>query len=85
MITGAKASVRLNFGSQKKLSTILKALAPEATAQVTRRANLELEKDGLFLILTIEADDTVALRATMNAYLRWINSMMKVMQMVEDS
>jgi len=85
MVTGAKASVRLKFASQKQLSTLLEALTPEANAQVTRRANIKLEKDGLFLVLTVEADDTVALRATLNAYLRWINSMINVMHMVEDT
>jgi len=85
MVTGAKASVRLKFVSQKQLSTLLEALTPEANAQVTRRANIKLEKDGLFLVLTVEADDTVALRATLNAYLRWINSTTNVMHMVEDT
>ena len=85
MITSSKASVRLKFVSQKQLSSILKALTPEADAQVTRRANLKLEKDGLFLILIVEADDTVALRATLNAYLRWINSMINVIHMVKGS
>ncbi|HEX7482083.1 MAG TPA: KEOPS complex subunit Pcc1 [Candidatus Bathyarchaeia archaeon] len=85
MITGAKASVRLKFASQKQLSTLLEALTPETNKQVTRRANIKLEKDGLFLVLTVEADDTVALRATLNAYLRWINSTINVMHMVEDT
>jgi tRNA threonylcarbamoyladenosine modification (KEOPS) complex Pcc1 subunit len=85
MVTGAKASVRLKFASQKQLSTLLEALTPEANAQVTRRANIKLEKDGLFLVLTVEADDTVALRATLNAYLRWINSTISVIHMVEDT
>ena len=84
MITGAKASVHLKFASQKQLYTLLEALTPEANAQVTRRAKVKLEKDCLFLILTVEADDTVALRATLNAYLRWINSMINVMNVVED-
>jgi tRNA threonylcarbamoyladenosine modification (KEOPS) complex Pcc1 subunit len=85
MVTGAKALVRLKFASQKQLSTLLEALTPEANAQVTRRANIKLEKDGLFLVLTVEADDTVALRATLNAYIRWINSAINVMHMVEDT
>jgi tRNA threonylcarbamoyladenosine modification (KEOPS) complex Pcc1 subunit len=85
MVTGAKASVRLKFASQKQLSTLLEALTPEANAQVTRRANIKLEKVGLFLVLTVEADDTVALRATLNAYLRWINSTINVIHMVEDT
>jgi tRNA threonylcarbamoyladenosine modification (KEOPS) complex Pcc1 subunit len=84
MVIGAKAFVRLKFASQKQLSTLLEALTPETKAQVTRRANVKLEKDGLFLVLTVDANDTVALRATLNAYLRWINSMINVMQVVED-
>ena len=64
---------------------LLEALTPEANAPVTRRANVKLEKDGLFLKLTVEADDTVALRATLNAYLRWINSTVNVMDAVEHS
>ena len=83
MVIGAKAFVRLKFASQKQLSTLLEALMPETKAQVTRRANVKLEEDGLFLVLTVDAKDTVALRATLNAYLRWINSMINVMQVVE--
>lgn len=83
MATKAKANVRLKFTSQKQLSTFLSALTPEANAQVTRRANVKLEKDGLFLVLTVDAEDTVALRATLNAYLRWINSIINVIDIIE--
>jgi tRNA threonylcarbamoyladenosine modification (KEOPS) complex Pcc1 subunit len=85
MVTGAKALVRFKLVSQKQLSTLLEALTPETNAQVTRRSKIKLEKDGLFLILTVVADDTVALRATLNAYLRWINSVVNVIQLVEDT
>ncbi len=53
--------------------------------QVTRRASVKLEKDGLFLVFTVEADDTVALRATLNAYLRWINSTINVITIIDQS
>jgi tRNA threonylcarbamoyladenosine modification (KEOPS) complex Pcc1 subunit len=85
MVTGGKATVRLKFSSQKQASTLLEALTPETNAPVTRRANVKLEKDGLFLKLTVEADDTVALRATLNAYLRWINSTVNVINAIEGS
>jgi len=83
MAIRAKANVRLKFASDKQLSTLLNALMPEANAPVTRRATVKLEKDGLFLMLTVEAEDTVALRATLNAYLRWINSTINVIDVVE--
>lgn len=85
MATNAKATIRLKFTSQKQLTTLLDALTPEANAPVTRRANVKLEKDGLFLILTVQADDTVALRSTLNAYLRWINSTINVISVVEQA
>ncbi len=83
MSTGAKATVRLKFSSEKQLSTLISALTPEANAPVTRRANVKLKKDGSELTLTVEADDTVALRATLNAYLRWINSTINVIEVVD--
>jgi tRNA threonylcarbamoyladenosine modification (KEOPS) complex Pcc1 subunit len=85
MATGVKATVNLKFATQKQLTTLLEALTPEANAQVTRRANVKLEKNGLTLVLTVEAEDTVALRATLNAYLRWINSTINVIDVVEKS
>jgi len=85
MATGAKATVRLKFKTQKQITTLLDALTPEANAPVTRRANIKLVKDGLYLVLTVEADDTVALRATLNAYLRWISSTVNVIDTIEQS
>jgi len=83
MSTSAKAEIRLKLANQKQIKTLLDALSPEANAPVTRRANIKLQKDGLFFVLAVEAKDTVALRATLNAYLRWINSTVNIMQFVE--
>lgn len=83
MATKAKASIRLKLQSEKQLSTLLAALTPEAEASITRRAAVKLEKDGLFLVLTVDAEDTVALRSTLNAYLRWIGSTVNVISLVE--
>ncbi len=79
----ARANVRLQFSSEKHLTTLLEALVPEANAPVTRRAKAILEKEGAFLLLKVEAADTVALRATLNAYLRWIGSTVKVLEVIE--
>ena len=78
-----RATVRLQFSSEKHLTTLIEALAPEANAPVTRRAKAILEKEGNFLLLKVEAVDTVALRATLNAYLRWIGSMKNVVATLE--
>lgn len=81
----AKATVRLRLSSEKQLTTILDALAPEADRPVNVRAKAVLERDGDLAVLTVEAKDTVALRAALNAYLRWIGSTLKVLEAVESA
>lgn len=83
MSVRAKADIRLKFQTEQQLKTLLDALTPEARATVTRRANVKLQKDGLFFVLTVDADDTVALRSTLNAYLRWINSTVSIIGVLE--
>ena len=83
MAIKAKATVRLKFTSDKRLTTLLNALMPEANASVTRRSVVKLVKDDSFLLLKVEAEDTVALRSTLYAYLRWINSAINVIDVVE--
>jgi tRNA threonylcarbamoyladenosine modification (KEOPS) complex Pcc1 subunit len=79
----ATAIVRLKFHSEKRLETVFKALKPEVDKPTTMRSGAKLEKDDTFLVLNVEARDTVALRAALNAYLRWINSMMNVLEVLE--
>jgi len=79
----AKAIIRLRLSSEKQLTTLLDALAPEANRPVNVRAKAVLEIDGNFLVLKVEAKDTVALRAALNAYLRWIGSAVKVLEAVD--
>ena len=79
----AKTIVRLRFSSKKQLATLRKALAPEANRPVTTRAKVVLKGEENFLVLKVEAKDTVALRAALNAYLRWIGSAVKVLQVID--
>jgi tRNA threonylcarbamoyladenosine modification (KEOPS) complex Pcc1 subunit len=83
MPTKTYATIRLKFASEKQLTALLKALAPEAEAPPTHRAKVKLQKDGCCLNIKVEAQDTVALRATLNAYLHWINSTLKVIDVVK--
>ena len=45
----------------------------------------KFKPDAIFYImdLTVEAEDTVALRATLNAYLHWIQSTLSVIEVLE--
>jgi len=79
----SSAVVRLKFPSEKRLEIVFKALKPEVDKPATMRSRAKLEKDGAFLVLKVDARDTVALRAALNAYLRWINSMMNVLDVLK--
>jgi tRNA threonylcarbamoyladenosine modification (KEOPS) complex Pcc1 subunit len=79
----AKATIRLGFPSVKQLKSVSNALLPEISNHAGTRARAKLEKDGVFLVLTVEAEDTVALRSALNAYLRWISSVSSVMKVLE--
>jgi tRNA threonylcarbamoyladenosine modification (KEOPS) complex Pcc1 subunit len=75
----ARASIRFKLQSLKQRDTLFAALLPEMkTASVRSRATLQ--KEGAFLVLRVEANDTVALRSALNAYLRWISSIIDVLQ-----
>jgi len=80
----ANAAVRLPFKSEKQLTALFAALTPEVGRQIGVRSKVTLETDGQFLVLKVEAEDTVALRAALNAYLRWVNSMVNVLDAVAD-
>ena len=79
----ATAIVRLKFSSEKRLEIVFKALKPDVDKPATMRSRAKLEKDGNFLVLKVEARDTVALRAALNAYLRLINSALNVLEILE--
>jgi tRNA threonylcarbamoyladenosine modification (KEOPS) complex Pcc1 subunit len=51
----AKATIRLKFGSQKQIATLLAALMPEAKTPPTHRSTVKLQKDNCSLTLTVEA------------------------------
>ena len=81
----AKATVRLQFSSEKRLVALVNALTPEIDKQITTRSKATLTQNSLSLVLSIEAKDTVALRAALNAYLRWINSTLNVLESLENN
>jgi len=78
-----KATVRLPFKSEKQLIALVSALTPEIERQIAARSKVTMMTDSQLLVLNVEAEDTVALRATSNAYLRWINSALNVLETVE--
>jgi tRNA threonylcarbamoyladenosine modification (KEOPS) complex Pcc1 subunit len=83
MFVKAKASVCLKFCDPKHLAALVTALQPEVNSPVIHRSNVDLQMRGCFLVLNITAEDTVALRAMINTYLRWIASTVNILEIIE--
>ena len=81
----AKATIRLKFSCEKQLNAVFEALTPEVSKPLAGRATVALERQDKFLVLRVEAKDTVALRSTLNAYLRWVGSVVNVVEVLEHS
>ena len=81
----AKAQIRLNFQTEKQSTMVFNALTPEAEKPFVTRSKVFLEKEGTCLVLRVEATDTIALRASLNAYLRWISSLTNVLSVLENT
>lgn len=69
----SKAIVKIDFSSEKMLKVALDALRLEAEKLFSQRARVFVACEGSQLILTVEAKDTVALRAALNSFLRWLS------------
>jgi tRNA threonylcarbamoyladenosine modification (KEOPS) complex Pcc1 subunit len=68
---------------ERVLRVVLQALGPEVRGQGMSRSRVSLaEADGAIL-LVVRARDTVALRASVNAYLRWIRAVLRVLRVLE--
>ncbi len=79
----AKAVVHLKFPSSRQLYAIMAALSPEINQPVLARAQINVKIEAAFLIIEAEADDTIALRSALNAYLRWIDSIKNVFSVLD--
>lgn len=79
----AIATVRFRLPSKKHLAALIEALEPETKRPVNVRARAVLEKEDDFVVLKVEAKDTAALRAALNAYLRWIGSTERIVEVAK--
>ncbi len=79
----AKAVVRLKLPSKRVQEIVYEALMPEAAKPATTRSKADLKVENAFLVLAVEARDTVALRAALNAYLRWISAICSVLSVLD--
>ena len=63
-----RADVRID--AEDKAQMLANALRPEMEQEVSR-TRVDIRAEGSELIISIQAEDVVALRASLNSYLRW--------------
>jgi len=66
------AVISIQLPSRELLDILLQALLPETKKPATSRSKVVVEGGDKKLTIRIEAQDTSALRATLNSYLRWV-------------
>ena len=76
-----KASFIFNFDTNKEAKLVAESLSPEVKHKIPK-ANVEIFLSKNILSLKIESEDVSTLRAACNSYIRWINTAIKVNQLV---
>lgn len=67
----ARGVIEIIFPSNLS-EVVFRSLLPEIISDPNERHRGKLKRDGDIISLEIEAEDTVALRAALNSYLRWL-------------
>ena len=67
----ASATVRMEFGSAREAEAVRRALAPEEVLPVSTRSRATVKRRESALFLRVDAEDTAALRAALNSFMRW--------------
>ena len=77
----SEAEITIFFENENQLNAAIAAIKQEE--EFKKRSSSKIIKDANKLIVKIDAEDTVALRATLNTYLRDIQIMENVEKMEE--
>ncbi len=67
----AVAKVEFDFKNQRGAEAVLRSLVPEKTLPKTSKCTVDITRRKNVLCLQVDAEDTAALRAALNSFLRW--------------
>lgn len=76
-----KAKFNFIFDTDEEAKIVTRSLDPEIKHRIPK-TNVKIETSEKTVFLEIESDDTSALRAAVNSYLRWINTAINVKKIV---
>ncbi len=67
----ASAKVEFTFRSAREAGAVQRALRPEEELPASTRCKASIRRRKNVLCLRVDAEDTAALRAALNSFLRW--------------
>lgn len=83
MIKGAHAVLRIKYPSEREAETTYRAIYPETRVVLRYRTKISISRDGMYIVLTFEAKDVTALRASINSYLSWIMALKNIYEFLK--
>lgn len=83
MIKKAYATLRIRYPSEREAEATYRAICPETKAILRYRTKVNVSRNGEYVMLTFEARDTTALRASINSYLSWIIALKSVYDLIK--
>jgi KEOPS complex subunit Pcc1 len=69
--TSREARIKILFKDEREAATVYKAVKPEETLPASAKCKVGLKCRKNVLLIEVEADNTAALRASLNSFLRW--------------
>jgi len=63
--------IRFEFDSVREAEAVRQALAPEEALPASTRSRARISRRENALFLQVDAEDTAALRAALNSFIRW--------------
>ncbi len=67
----ASATVEFTFRTSREAGAVQKALNPEEALPASTRCKANIQRRKNVLCLRVDAENTAALRAALNSFLRW--------------
>jgi tRNA threonylcarbamoyladenosine modification (KEOPS) complex Pcc1 subunit len=78
------AEVAVDFESSNHAMAVFKAINPETLLPPTQRSKVKVQRRGRLVLIHFEANDVVALRASMNAILRYLLGLWKTAKSLKE-
>jgi KEOPS complex subunit Pcc1 len=78
----SEAEITLQM-TEETADIIIKALKPEADTPSSNRSNTLIEKNYNRVTIHVSANDTTALRASVNSYLHWVQGIIDMVREIK--